>query len=304
VNLPTPTAPAVPAPGGRGFAQLVAEAVHIWLANLWPLAVIAALIELPLGLVSLVPGLAYGAQGPPGLLAPSPSQPLAATPADTTSTVLLLVTVPVLIGLTAALEAVLYRAIAEAYTGRRPGLAAAYRAGLGRLRPLLAKELILVLMLLALAFPLGALAALAGFVLGGAGGLALGTELLVGMLGAVAAWLLVRLALASPAIVTEGLSGRESLRRSAILTRGRFWRTFSVIVVTALPNLAVGLLAGGLGLLPGLTGTLIETAVFVVVSAFLAPLPMCATLAVYYEYRRAEAGALSIGMTAEPEAGP
>ncbi|MEU1278301.1 glycerophosphoryl diester phosphodiesterase membrane domain-containing protein [Streptomyces sp. NPDC005805] len=81
---------------------------------------------------------------------------------------------------------------------------------------------------------------LPGVLLGGVGG-----ALLV-VLGAVAAfvvvlWLLVRFALAAPALVLERQGVFASLRRSAKLVQGSWWRVFGITALTLLLTLLVSM---------------------------------------------------------------
>lgn len=75
---------------------------------------------------------------------------------------------------------------------------------------------------------------LPGLALGdGAGGLAL---TVLGFLGACAVvlWLMIRFTLAAPALMLERQSVLTSLRRSAKLVRGNWWRTFGILALTYL----------------------------------------------------------------------
>ncbi len=96
-----------------------------------------------------------------------------------------------------------FRAIAQAYLGEptdwRASLAYALRHA-----PSLA--------LIALLYGLGVVAGMLAFLVPGI-------------------WLYIAWALAMPALLVEGVRGRSALARSFALVRGRWWRTFGVIVV-------------------------------------------------------------------------
>jgi membrane-anchored glycerophosphoryl diester phosphodiesterase (GDPDase) len=63
-----------------------------------------------------------------------------------------------------------------------------------------------------------------------------GTAGIIGLVAALVAmaYVAVRLALSTPALVLEQLGVMRSLRRSWALTRGRFWRTLGVLFVASL----------------------------------------------------------------------
>ena len=62
----------------------------------------------------------------------------------------------------------------------------------------------------------------------------------------VAIWLAVRWSLLAPVVELEGLSGRAALRRSRRLVRGRWWRTASLVGLSAFISLGAGPLLGAL----------------------------------------------------------
>lgn len=106
-----------------------------------------------------------------------------------------------------------------------------------RLLPLLGLTLLLSLMSVAIM----AVGLLPGLLLGGGPGLAL---VFLGFIGAcvVVLWLMIRFTLAAPALMLERQSVLTSLRRSAKLVKGNWWRTFGILALTYLLVLVVTLI--------------------------------------------------------------
>ncbi|GGY97560.1 hypothetical protein CP967_21200 [Streptomyces nitrosporeus] len=124
--------------------------------------------------------------------------------------------------------------ISRSVLGRGVTLGEAWAEARPRILPLLGLTLLLSLMNVAIM----TVALLPGLLLGGNGGVALA------FLGLVAAavvllWLMVRFALAAPALMLERQPVLTSLRRSAKLVRGAWWRTFGVLALTYLLILVV-----------------------------------------------------------------
>ncbi|MFE3324497.1 hypothetical protein [Streptomyces sp. NPDC059176] len=108
-------------------------------------------------------------------------------------------------------------------------------------RPRLPHLLGLILLLMLIAVGVMAVGVLPGVLIGSAPGVAL--AVLGGLAGAVVAlWLLIRFALASPALMLERQGVVQSLRRSAKLVRGAWWRTFGVLALTALLTMLVSMI--------------------------------------------------------------
>ncbi len=156
---------------------------------------------------------------------------------------------------TTLLTGMLTVVVSRAVLGQRVGARAAWRAALPQLPRLLALTL-LVALGLSLPFALlvlpGVFVAVAGHEAAGVALAALGA--LVGL--PLGAWLWVRLALATPALMLEttggGSSGtmsapgtrrtgvREALRRSWILVGGAWWRTFAILLLTIILAAVLG----------------------------------------------------------------
>lgn len=125
--------------------------------------------------------------------------------------------------------------ISRSVLGRPVTLAEAWREARPRLPHLLGLTLLL---------PLGSIAittvgVLPGALIGGAG-------ILLSVLGGLAAvvviiWLVIRFSLASPALVLERQGVIASLRRSAKLVQGTWWRIFGITLLTVLLAFLVNL---------------------------------------------------------------
>lgn len=144
---------------------------------------------------------------------------------------------------TALLSGLLIHVVGQAVLGRKPDIAATWRATRGRLLSLLA------LILLSGLFSVLSLALLIG-----PGALLLVNDdiglgvvlLLLGLLCAIvlAVFVSTKISLAAPAIVLEGHSVLAGLRRSFVLTRAAFWRILGITLVAGLIAGLVGALLG------------------------------------------------------------
>ncbi|MCZ7459932.1 DUF7544 domain-containing protein [Streptomyces sp. WMMC940] len=127
--------------------------------------------------------------------------------------------------------------ISRSVLGRDVTLSDAWREARPRLPQLLGLTLLLPLIAAAV---LG-LGLLPGLLLGSEGGAVLAA--LGGIAGAVVAvWLMVRFALASPALMLERQGVVQSMRRSAKLVRGAWWRVFGILMLTMLLTFLVSLI--------------------------------------------------------------
>ncbi|MFF2407475.1 hypothetical protein [Streptomyces sp. NPDC058092] len=105
-------------------------------------------------------------------------------------------------------------------------------------RPRLAQMLGLTLLLVLISSAILTAGLLPGMLIGSAAGAAL---VVIGFLATsvVVIWLMVRFCLASPALMLERQSITASMRRSAKLVRGAWWRTFGILALTWLLTLIV-----------------------------------------------------------------
>lgn len=147
----------------------------------------------------------------------------------------LLITMLATIFTTAVLTVVISRSV----LGRPVTLSDAWAEARPRLLPLLG----LTLLLAAMAVAIMAVGLLPGYLLGDTAGMGLA---FLGLLAAcvVLAWLLTRFCLASPALMLERQSITASMRRSAKLVRGAWWRTFGILALTWLLTIIVTVVIG------------------------------------------------------------
>jgi hypothetical protein len=120
----------------------------------------------------------------------------------------------------ALVQAATALALLELDAGRDVTALAAYRRTLGRVRPLLRGSGLFVLVWVVLTT--------------------------TAVLLPVAIWLAVSWCLLAPIVAIEGASGFDSLRRSRALVRGRWWRTASLVGLSAAISLGLGPLLGAL----------------------------------------------------------
>jgi hypothetical protein len=182
-----------------------------------------------------------------------------------------------------ALTGILAYPVGEAVLGRKPSATETWRRT-RRMVPRLA-GLCLILMV-PTALVIGGLIALAVWAFS-SGSSGLGAVLVFVVVGAVVALVVVaiRFSMATPALVLEDLGVVRSLRRSWVLTRGRFWRTFGVLLVAGLlvgvvqqvVSFGVQVVGSLLGFAVGSTlgeggevAAIVVTAAFVVVGSLLA----------------------------------
>lgn len=135
------------------------------------------------------------------------------------------------------ITSVLTVVISRSVLGRKATLSDAWTEARPRLLPLLGLTLLMSLMSAAVL----AVGLVPGLLLGDGPGIALA---FVGFTAAcvVVVWLMVRFSLAAPALMLERQSVLTSLRRSAKLVRGTWWRTFGILALTYLLVIVVALI--------------------------------------------------------------
>ncbi|MFF3352423.1 glycerophosphoryl diester phosphodiesterase membrane domain-containing protein [Streptomyces sp. NPDC002917] len=126
--------------------------------------------------------------------------------------------------------------ISRSVLGRSVTLSEAWAEARPRLLQLLGLTLLLALM----AAGIMAVGVLPGALMGSTAGVGL---ILIGFMAAcvVVIWLMVRFCLATPALMLERQSITVSMRRSAKLVRGAWWRMFGILLLTWLLTLIVTL---------------------------------------------------------------
>ncbi|MEW1692450.1 glycerophosphoryl diester phosphodiesterase membrane domain-containing protein [Streptomyces sp. NPDC091265] len=161
--------------------------------------------------------------------------------ADSLQSTLLNSTPTMLISMLATLftTAVLTVVISRSVLGRPVTLSDAWAEARTRMLPLLGLTLLLAVMAAAIM----TVGLLPGFLIGDTAGVGLA---FIGLLVAcvLLLWLMVRFCLASPALMLERQSITASMRRSAKLVRGAWWRTFGILALTWLLTLVVSLVIG------------------------------------------------------------
>ncbi|MGX1882854.1 DUF7544 domain-containing protein [Streptomyces sp. NPDC055287] len=133
--------------------------------------------------------------------------------------------------------ALLTMVISRSVLGRPVTLADAWREAKPQLPQLLGLTLLLPLMATAIM----TVGILPGLLLDGGAGIALA---LLGGLAAfgIVVWLMIRFSLASPALMLERQSITQSLRRSAKLVSGAWWRIFGIVLLTMLLTFIVSMI--------------------------------------------------------------
>ncbi|AVH97220.1 hypothetical protein C5L38_20885 [Streptomyces sp. WAC00288] len=264
------------------------------------------------------------------LVPPAPKADPDATPAealkqliDSTQASLISLGPTMVVSLVALLisSALLAVVVSKAALGRPITLGAAWRES----RPCLLQLLGLTLLLPVLSTAIMAVGLLPGLLLGGAPGVLL---VLLGGLGALVLniWLMVRFSLSSPALILERGSVVQSLKRSAKLVQGSWWRIFGITLLTqllvfvftmiiAIPFAVIGLIVDGEALSGVLSGSpdaigwpfLIVTGIGgVITSAITYPFSAGVTVLLYVDQRiRREALDLELIRAAgRPDPGP
>jgi hypothetical protein len=189
------------------------------------------------------------------------------------------------------------KAAAEAHAGARPSARAEIELARRRLGPALFVTLLLLI---------GALPAVALLVLPGI--TALGNfALLLFIVAFLSLWFSGTFSLALPALLIEERGIRESLRRSATLVRGRFWRALGTVFLGGILALFAGVLVAlvvSFLSLGGETVVLVVSLVGLVLGLlFVAPLYV-SILIVFYDDVRAREQAHAVNARADgPSAG-
>lgn len=138
--------------------------------------------------------------------------------------------------------AVLTVVISRSVLGRSVSLSEAWHEAKPRIPQLLGLTVLLPVMYAAI-LGVGILPGVLVGVLAGGGGGAAALAVLGGLAAwVVVVWLWVRLTLASPALMLERQGILPSLRRSAKLVRGAWWRTFGILLLTLVLTFMVSMI--------------------------------------------------------------
>lgn len=256
-TVPPPPPPGIP-PSGRirfergrpvpmrpmGVGETLDAGISLYRAHWRTLMAVVAFVVVPVALLSALVGQA-AARETPFLLDPQTGETTIDGGAATRfffslGAVALLWVLVVQPFLTAAMV----RAVAGAYMGEVPQVAAVYRFALSRLASVL---WVIVLTFLGIAGVVIA-ATLIGVALATAGIVPLA---IIAFLGAIAgvAYLLIRWLFGPTVLVVEGVRGAKALGRSERLSRGHFWRVLGTVL---LANVLAAVVGGVIGVIPGL----------------------------------------------------
>jgi hypothetical protein len=175
-----------------------------------------------------------------------------------------------------------FKVAAEAYNGASPSPRTEIELVLRRIVPVL----LLTVLLLFGAVPAVSVLVLPGIIAVGKFGL------LLLILALLSLWLLGALAVSLPAMLLEGKGIADSLRRSARLVRGSYWRALGTVLLGGILALFAGILVAVLVSVFSLGGAnviLIVTLISVALGElFVAPLYAAFLVVLYYDLRSRE----------------
>ena len=220
---PPPPPGSTPSSGGfvpRDLGQVLSAAFDLYKQNAMDLAVIVAVVVVPLSFISAVLGRVVAPTHTHDVVIAG--QTLRVVDARGFFIVLFaaLIAAAITVIIWAVLEAALVRAVAQATIGDPVDVEGSYRWGLGRIGPVLLLALLV--------------------------GVTVAVGFLLLIIPGIA--FLVFFSVSVPVLVIEGRRGTEAMRRSWNLVAGHFWHAFGVIVVAAL---ITGVISGIIGALGG-----------------------------------------------------
>lgn len=167
-------------------------------------------------------------------------------------------------------------AVSESYAGRKTTLAHSYNVAVHRLLPLVASMVALFGLLLAIGAVPAGLAAVAG---------AQGLAVVLFMISIIAIVILgVRLSLVMQAVVLEKRV-LTSLKRSLQLTRGYFWKTLGVLLLTSIMVALMVSLTDAIVLHFTGDNAAISTVINIVISTATTPLVLCAQTLLFLDLK-------------------
>ena len=274
--------------------ELIDTVFSLYRQNFWLFLAVIALVQVPYQVVADLLGLT----APSRTLHSTAGKPL--TPAElhtllvalvgllVIAAVLMVITIAVVVPLqTAAFT----KAVADRFLGVRTSAGDCYRFAIRRWGSLVLLGLIYLVLTAAALIVLGLVALLLITLLGRGGGVLAVLVVLVGLVAAIVVY--VRLVVATPALVLEGLGPREAIQRSWKLTAGHAGRAFGVLVSLILVELLIGLALGiVIGILVGLaggaqspTGTVVGDVSTLVVAVLTAPILASGLTLLYFDLR-------------------
>lgn len=193
------------------------------------------------------------------------------------------------------LAGMLTAVVAEAVLGRRISIGETWRKVRGRLLPLLGMTLLVALaavVLVGVVVGIVVLLALAaGTIAAVVSGILLGLGIIV-----VLVWAAIKISLAAPGLVLEGIGPVKALGRSWQLTRGQWWRIFGISLlaqlivgmisnVVQLPSALILVASAGDAGTPSVGALIGVQVVSVIVSALTAPFTAGVTALLYLDQR-------------------
>ena len=225
---PPPPPPTPPQPGGGGeeaslpqrrLGEILGSAFEIYRNNAAQLLTIVALIVVPLSVVSfLVARVALGVKTKHELIGQQ-SVKIVEPRSFWIFALAALISAAIGIITTAILQAAILRGAVQATIGDPVDVRESYRWGLRRFRSVLLVSILVGLVVVV------------GFIL----------LIIPGVI------FLIFLSVSVPALIVEGLRGRQAMRRSWNLVRGHFWHVFGVVIIAAIITALVGGLISAIG---------------------------------------------------------
>lgn len=251
----------------RTLGELLDAAFTLYRRNFFLIAAISAVVEIPSALLQYA--LLRGAG-------------LSGTPDGARLTEVTAFSIAQFLLIQPLIQGAVTRAVSELYLDRATTVGACYRSALLRLRSLIAMSLMLVALLMTAVIPAVAIGVAAGQPAAAATLLILALPPVI--YGAV------RVSFAAPAIVIEGVSGGNGLRRSWALCTRSWSRVFGILfLVAAMVAIMSGTISGfldlpslALGEAPRLVVMSVATAV---TSVFVTPIQLIVVTLLYYDLR-------------------
>ena len=274
--------------------ELIDTVFSLYRQNFWLFLAVIALVQVPYQVVADLLGLTaptrniHPTSGTALTSAQLHALLVALVGLVVIAAVLMVITIAVVVPLqTAAFT----KAVADRFLGVQTSAGDCYRFAVRRWGSLVLLGLIYLALSVAALVVLGLVATLLILLLGKGGGFLSVLVVLVGLVAAVMVY--VRLVVATPSLVLEGLHPWEAIRRSWNLTSGHAGRVFGVLLSLVLVELLIGLALGiVVGFLVGLaggatsaTGTAVGDLSTLVVAVLAAPILASGLTLVYFDLR-------------------
>lgn len=274
--------------------ELIDTVFSLYRQNFWLFLAVIALVQVPYQVIADLLGLT----APSRNLHPGAGKALTSAQLHTLLVALvgLLVIAAVLTVINIAVvvplqTAAFTKAVADRFLSIPTSAGDCYRFAVRRWGALIVLGLIYLALAVAALVVLGAVTTLLVLLLGRGGGVLAVLVALVGIVGAVMVY--VRLVVATPSLVLEGLRPWEAIQRSWRLTSGHAGRVFgvllSLVLVELLIGLALGILVGvGVSAVGGASsaaGTVVGDVATLVVAVLVAPILASGLTLLYFDLR-------------------